>query len=66
MHPVSLFEALLSLVVGGFLGWLTGGLYNLLNGRRFSGHKKMASPKATASPNLPSVDRPKAKDKPEC
>lgn len=60
MHPVSMFEALLSLVVGGFLGWLTGGLYNQLNGRRFSGHKKTASP---------SVYRPKgdkAKDTPEC
>lgn len=56
MHPVSMFEALLSLVAGGFLGWLTGGLYNQLNGRRFSGHKK-------------SVYRPKgdkAKDTPEC
>lgn len=40
MSDATFIDALISLVIGGFLGWFTGGLYNLLNGRKFSGKSK--------------------------
>jgi hypothetical protein len=40
MKDATFADMLLSLVIGGFLGWTTGGIYNLINGRRWSGKLK--------------------------
>jgi hypothetical protein len=40
MQDATVADAMISLLIGGALGWVTGGIYNLINGRKFSGKSK--------------------------
>jgi hypothetical protein len=33
-------DVILSVIIGGVIGWVTGGIYNVINGRRWSGKNK--------------------------
>lgn len=37
MKDATFADVLVSLVIGGFLGWVTGGIYNTIHGRSWSG-----------------------------
>lgn len=37
MSDVTFIDVLLSVAIGGALGWVTGGLWNLMQGRQFNG-----------------------------
>jgi hypothetical protein len=40
MDSPSFIDIIVSLVIGGTLGWITGGAWNLLQGRSWNGHPK--------------------------
>lgn len=42
MQPqeVGFGDAVVSLIIGGFLGWFAGGCYNVMHGKRWSGKGK--------------------------
>ena len=37
MIEITLTDIIVAVAVGGFLGWVTGGIFNLINGRDFAG-----------------------------
>ena len=46
MHQLpSTLEIVVGVLVGGFLGWFTGGIYNRINGKTWSGRERPRSGK---------------------
>jgi len=39
-EPIGVIDVIVSLVIGGFFGYVTGGFWNVLQGRRWSGKGK--------------------------